>query len=281
VNIMARKVITLGLAIAAILAAGIAFGDDLASRAVREREQQSDAFALQLQQSLQNPATGTLGPRERLELDAIQRGQRQRQDELFYRQQVETNSPESDALRRAETMRAEQERQQQLSQFRSDAASALGGQPAARRRVPFVDPTVVTAPIPRSAVDAGTASATSADRTGAGALAEVRRIEDQADALWQAALQGDWRAAQDALDGVRRGVDALRSERFAADYSDSGGRMGKLSDALAQLDKVVAEAERQVGARDAASVMRRADEAMFAAGHLVPALDAPVGAGRR
>jgi hypothetical protein len=278
---MARTASTLGVGVAAVLAAGIAFGDDLASRALLERQQQSDAFALQLQQSLQSSRAGNLGPRERLELDALQRGERQRQDELLYRQQVETNSPSSDALRRAETMRAEQDRQQQLSQFRSDAASALGGQPAARRRAPFVDPNVVTAPIPRSGVDAGTASATSADRTGAGALAEVRRIEDQADALWQAALQGDWRAAQNALDGVRRGVDALRSKRFAADYSDSGGHMGTLSDALAQLDKVVAEAERQVGARDAASVMRRADEAMFAAGHLVPALDAPVGTGRR
>ena len=240
-NLMASTASTLGVGVSAVLAAGIAFGDDFASRTLAER---------------------------------------QRQDELLYREQVETNSPSSDALRGAGTMRAEQERQQQLSQFRSDAASALEGQPAARRRVPFVDPTVVTSPIPRSGVDAGTASATSADRTDAGALAEVRRIEDQADALWQAALQGDWRAAQDALDGVRRGVDALR-KRFAADYSDSGGHMGTLSDALAQLDKVVADAERQVGARDAASVMRRADEAMFAAGHLVPALDGPVGTGRR
>jgi hypothetical protein len=139
--------ILLGLGIAALASA--AGADDLASSALRERQQQSDAFSLQLQQSIQSFRAGNLAPRERLELDALQRDQRLRQDELFYRQQVETNSPNTGALRRAEAMRAEQERQQQLSRFRSDAAQAAEGERAVQQPVPLVDPTVVTAPVPR------------------------------------------------------------------------------------------------------------------------------------
>ena len=136
--------ILLGLGIAALASA--AGADDLA---LRERQQQSDAFSLQLQQSIQSFRAGNLAPRERLELDALQRDQRLRQDELFYRQQAETNSPNTGALRRAEAMRDEQERQQQLSRFRSDAAPAAEGERAAQRPVGLVDPTVVTAPVPR------------------------------------------------------------------------------------------------------------------------------------
>ena len=139
--------ILLGLCIAALASA--AGADDLASRAVRERQQQSDAFSLQLQQSIQTFRAGNLAPQQRLELDALQRDQRLRQDELFYRQQVETNSPNPGALRRAEAMRAEQERQQQLSRYRSDAAPAAEREPAAQQPARLVDPTVVTAPVPR------------------------------------------------------------------------------------------------------------------------------------
>jgi len=147
---MVNARILLGLGIAAALVAGAARADDLASRALRERQQQSDAFSLQLQQSIQSFRAGNLAPRERLELDALQRDQRLRQDELFYRQQVETNSPTTGgALRRAEAMRAEQERQQQLSRFRSDAAQAAEGERVVQQPVPLVDPTVVTAPVPR------------------------------------------------------------------------------------------------------------------------------------
>ena len=139
--------ILLGLGVAALASAVAA--DDLASRAVRERQQQSDAFSLQLQQSIQSFRAGNLAPRERLELEALQRDQRLRQDELFYRQQVRTNSPNPGALRRAEGMRAEQERQQQLSRFRSDAAPAAEREPAAQPPARLADPTVVTAPVPR------------------------------------------------------------------------------------------------------------------------------------
>ena len=124
---LATAIVAAGLA--AALSAGIALGQDAASQALREREQQSDAFDLQLQQSLQPFRAGDLGPSERLELDALQRGQRQQQDDLFYRQQLEANSPASDAQRRAEAMRDEQEREQQLSGFRSGPAlpEPLGG----------------------------------------------------------------------------------------------------------------------------------------------------------
>ncbi len=145
---MLNRRILIGLGIAALASA--AGADDLASRAVRERQQQSDAFSLQLQQSIQSFRAGNLPPQQRLELDALQRDQRLRQDELFYRQQVGTNSPATGgALRRAEAMRAEQERQQQLSRFRSDAAPAAGREPTAQQPARLVDPTVVTAPVPR------------------------------------------------------------------------------------------------------------------------------------
>jgi hypothetical protein len=145
---MLNRRILVGLVIAA--AASAAGADDLASRAVRERQQQSDAFSLQLQQSIQTFRAGNLPPQQRLELESLQRDQRLRQDELFYRQQVETNSPNPGALRRAEAMRAEQERQQQLSRFRSDAAAAAEPEAEAGRPVRFVDPTIVTAPVPRA-----------------------------------------------------------------------------------------------------------------------------------
>jgi hypothetical protein len=146
---MAYGRIVLGLGIAAALAAGAARADDLAARAVRERQQQSDAFSLQVQQSVQSFRAGNLTPQQRLELDALHRDQRLRQDELFYRQQVETNSPSTGALRRAEAMRAEQERQQQLLRFRSEAAQAVEGGRVVQQAAPLVEPTVVTAPVPR------------------------------------------------------------------------------------------------------------------------------------
>jgi hypothetical protein len=146
---MTKGAILLGLGVAAALLAGTAQSDDLAARALRERQQQSDAFSLQLQQSIQSFRAGNLSPRERLELDTLHRDQRLQQDQLFYRQGVQTNSPGTGAARRAEALRAEQERQQQLSRFRSDAAQAVEGKPAAQRAAPLVDPTVATAPIPR------------------------------------------------------------------------------------------------------------------------------------
>ncbi len=141
------KQLLIGLTLAALASA--AGANDLAARALRERQQQSDAFSLQLQQSIQSFRAGNLPPQQRLEFDAVQRDQRLRQDELFYRQQVETNSPNPGTLRRAEAMRAEQERQQQLSRFRSDSAQAVEGAPAAQQLAPLVEPRVSTAPVVR------------------------------------------------------------------------------------------------------------------------------------
>jgi len=139
--------VLLALGIAAVASA--AGADDLASRAVRERQQQSDAFSLQLQQSIQSFRAGNLAPQQRLELESLHRDQRLRQDELFYRQQMQEHSPNPAPLRRAEAMRADQERQQQLSGLRSEAAPAAEAGPVAQPPLRLVEPTAVTAPVPR------------------------------------------------------------------------------------------------------------------------------------
>jgi hypothetical protein len=141
-----RSILPVALAIAVASPAG---ADDLAGRALRERQQQSDAFSLQLQQSIQSFRAGNLPPQQRLDLDSRQRDQRLRQDELFYRQGVQANSPNPGALRRAEAMRAEQDRQQQLSGFRSESVQAVDGAPAVPQITPLVEPKVSTAPIVR------------------------------------------------------------------------------------------------------------------------------------
>jgi hypothetical protein len=46
-------------------------------------------------------------------------------------------------------MRAGEERQQQLSRFRSEAAQAVEGGRVVQQAAPLVEPTVVTAPVPR------------------------------------------------------------------------------------------------------------------------------------
>jgi len=143
--LMIDKRILVGLSLAAFAAA--AGADDLAARAVRERQAQSDAFSLQLQQSIQSFRASNLPPQQRMELESLHRDQRLRQDELFYRQQVEQNSPNPPVFRRAETMRQEQDRQQQLSGFRSEA-TGTGGAPAAQP-LHLVEPGAVTAPVPR------------------------------------------------------------------------------------------------------------------------------------
>ena len=142
---------SVALLAAAAVAATAARGDDLASRALLERQQQSDAFSLQLRQSIQSFRAGNLAPQQRLELEALQRDQRLRQSDLHYRQQVQHLQPAppgNEALRRAEALRFEQAGQQQLSRFRGQAAPPAG---VAARLAPLVEPTVVVAPIPRRA----------------------------------------------------------------------------------------------------------------------------------
>jgi hypothetical protein len=130
--------------------AGIAHAQDPAARALLLRQQQSDDFALQLQQSIQSHRAGPMSPQQQLDFDALQRGQRMQQNELNYRQQIQQaqpGAPGDSALRRAELLRFEQDRQNQLSRFRWDGEPPAA--PADTRVRPLVEPGVATAPVPR------------------------------------------------------------------------------------------------------------------------------------
>jgi hypothetical protein len=132
-----------------LAAAATANAQDPTARALLQRQQQSDDFALQLQQSIQSFRAGPMTPQQRLDFDAMQRGQRMQQNELNYRQQVQQaqpGAPGNDALRRAEMMRFEQDRQNQLSRFRWEGEPPA---PVATPRLPLVEPGVATAPVPR------------------------------------------------------------------------------------------------------------------------------------
>ncbi|MGE5794951.1 MAG: hypothetical protein ACM36B_19805, partial [Bacteroidota bacterium] len=136
------------LAVLLLLAAGLAHAQDPAARALLLRQQQSDDFALQLQQSLQSHRAGPMTPQQRLDFDALQRGQRMQQNELNYRQQIQQAEPRAgdSALRRAEILRFEQDRQNQLSRFRWEGEQPA---PVATPTHPLVEPGVATAPVPR------------------------------------------------------------------------------------------------------------------------------------
>jgi len=270
---MAHSTILRGLGIAAALAAGSALGDDQISRALLERAQRADAFTLRVQQSLESARAGNLGPRERLEFDARQRDQRERQDELFYRQQTQTYVPQSGVQRRAEAMRAEQERQEQLSRFRFDGASPVGSKPPTLAPA-AVTARVVTVPLPRA--PAGPVTMPGTEPAQPEVLAMIRRVEYEADALWRAALAGDWSAAQGTLVDVRGSVEVLRSDRFRTGYSENGGRLDALSAVLDRLDSVISGAGIELEAYDAASVMRSANAMMLAAAELVPDIVRPL-----
>jgi hypothetical protein len=132
-----------------LVAAGFAHAQDPAARALLLRQQQSDDFALQLQQSIQSHRAGPMTPRERLDFDALQRGQRMQQNELNYRQQIQQaqpGAPGDSALRRAELLRFEQDRQNQLSRFRWEGEPPP---PTATPMHPLVEPGVATVPVPR------------------------------------------------------------------------------------------------------------------------------------
>jgi hypothetical protein len=147
-----RTLAGLGFAVALALSTAAAQTSDPVGRALLERQQQSDAFSLQLQQSIQRFRAGDLPPQRRLELESLHRDQRLQQGETFYRQQVQQQQTEqttgpASPLRDAEAMRFEQDRQQQLSRYRWDADQA--GAPGAEPPRPLVEPGVVTAPVPR------------------------------------------------------------------------------------------------------------------------------------
>jgi len=130
-----------------------AFAGDAAAQAQLLRQQQSDAFALQLQQSLQSFRAGPLAPERRLELESLQRDQRLGQSDTFYRQQVQQAqplaTPAEDAYRRAELMRFEQERALELDRAREAAAIAVDRSRPPPRPAPNSEPAAEWGPVLR------------------------------------------------------------------------------------------------------------------------------------
>jgi len=251
-----------------IAGAGVALGDDATDRALLERAQRENAFTLGVQQSIESGQAGKLGPRERLELETRQREQREKQDALFYQQKMQTYAPASDLERRAGEMRAKQEREDQLSRFRFEAASPPKGNAPAPGPV---TPSIGTAPVSRGPVTPAVAAAMPSPHPApAEPLAMIRRVEHDADLLWRSALAGDWGAARSALGDVHDGIDTLRGERFKSLYAKSGGRAQALAAVLARLDGTVSGAETQLGARDADALMRSANTLTLIAAELVP-----------
>jgi len=270
-----RAYLVTAASLAAALLTGTAFGDDPTQRALLERAQREAAFSLGVQQSMERAQAGALGTREQLELDARQRDQREQQDALFYQQQIRTYTPVDPAFRPAESMRAAQEREDQLSRFRFESTTAPKGAPAAA--APVVSPAIGTAPVPRAPADpAAVAALRGAHRAHrahpaqSASLAAIQRVEHDADLLWRTALAGEWGAAQGALEVLRASVDALRDARFAGDYADSGGRPALLSAVLVRLDEALSGAAIELGARDADALMQRANALMLTAAELVP-----------
>jgi hypothetical protein len=141
------------LLVSLLLIARLAFAADAAAQAQLIRQQQSDAFALQLQQSLQSFRAGPLAPERRLELESLQRDQRLRQADSFYREQVQhaqpLPTPADAAYRRAEVMRFEQERASDLDRARAETANAVEGSRPPPRPAPNPEPAVVWGPVLR------------------------------------------------------------------------------------------------------------------------------------
>ena len=135
-----------------LIVARLAVAGDAAAQAQLLREQQSDAFALQLQQSLQSFRAGPLAPERQLELETLQRDQRLRQSDSFYRQQVQQAQPvpgPQDVYRRAESMRFEQERTVDLDRARDEAANAVERSRPPSRPAPNPEPAAVWGPVLR------------------------------------------------------------------------------------------------------------------------------------
>jgi hypothetical protein len=140
------------LVLAVVLAlSGAALATDPAAQAQLLRQQQSDAFALQLQQSLDAFRAGPLTPERRLELDSLLRDQRLRQADSFYRQQVQQAQPVAPApgQRSAELMRFEQERAIELDRAREGAANAVVRSRPPPRPEPNPEPGAVWGPVLR------------------------------------------------------------------------------------------------------------------------------------
>lgn len=130
-----------------------ALAADPTAQAQLLRQQQSDAFALQLQQSLQSFRAGPLTPERRLELESLQRDQRLRQSDSFYRQQVEQAQPPAtfgeDVHQRAERLRLEQERAADLDRARAEGAQAVEASRPKPPPAPLAEPAVIWGPVLR------------------------------------------------------------------------------------------------------------------------------------
>ncbi|HSD41895.1 MAG TPA: hypothetical protein VLD36_08505 [Burkholderiales bacterium] len=134
--------------------ARLALANDAAAQAQLIRQQQSDAFAMQLQQSIQSFRAGAIAPERRLELESLQRDQRLRQSDSFYRQQVQQQAqtdapPPADMYRRAEQMRFEQERAADVDRARAEAASAVDRSRPPPQPAPNPEPAVTWGPVLR------------------------------------------------------------------------------------------------------------------------------------
>jgi len=141
------------LLVCLLAAARVAVAGDPAAQAQLLRQQQSDAFALQLQQSLQSFRAGPLAPERRLELESLQRDQRLRQSDSFYRQQVQQAPPPAtfgeDMYRRAELLRFEQERAADIDRARAEGAQAVEATRPKPPPAPLAEPTVIWGPVLR------------------------------------------------------------------------------------------------------------------------------------
>ena len=114
------------------------------------RQQQSDAFALQLQQSVDAFRAGPLAPSQRLELESQQRDQRLRQADTFYRQRVQQSQPPSGpGAREAELMRFKQDTNADLSRAADEAANLLERSRPVPKPAPNPEPAVIWAPVLR------------------------------------------------------------------------------------------------------------------------------------
>lgn len=139
------------LLVAALLAlASPSIAEDPAAQTQLLREQQSEAFSLQLQQSIRSFRAGPLSPAQRLELESLQRDQRLRQSDTFYRQQVQqSQTPPAPGAREAELMRFQQENAADVSRAGSEAATIIErGQPPPKP-APNPEPAVIWQPVLR------------------------------------------------------------------------------------------------------------------------------------
>jgi hypothetical protein len=138
-------------ALAALLLATLpAFADDPSASARLIRQQQSEAFSLQLQQSIQSFRAGSLPPAQRLELESLHRDQRLHQSDSFYRQQVQqSQTPPAPGAGEAALMRAGQENAAEVSRAGADAATTVERNRPQPKPAPNPEPAVIWAPVLR------------------------------------------------------------------------------------------------------------------------------------